>query len=84
MPNPILFDLPSPLETPRLVLRPPQPGDGQALFGAITESLPELRRFLANLPWVAADQTLESSEIYCRTGQSNFLARKDLPIGSSG
>ena len=68
------------VETARLVLRPPQDGDGEALLGAVTESMPELRQFLANLPWVAADQTLELSETYCRTGQSSFLARKDLPF----
>jgi len=45
----------------------------------VSESLPELRRFLASIPWVAAEQSVESSEIYCRTAESNFLARKDLP-----
>jgi len=80
MDDPILLDLPAAIDTERLVMRPPQAGDGPALLAAIDESLPELRRFLASLPWVAAEQTLESAEIYCRNGQANFLARKDLPF----
>ncbi|OIQ90797.1 ribosomal-protein-serine acetyltransferase [mine drainage metagenome] len=78
--DPILLDLPPTIETTRLLLRPPQAGDGAALFAAIVESLPELRRFLASLPWVAAEQSIESSEAYCRTAQANFLGRKDFPF----
>lgn len=78
--DPTLLDLPSSIETERLLLRSPQTGDGAMLLPALVESLPELRRFLASLPWVAADQTLESAEVYCRTAQSNFIARKDLPF----
>ena len=79
MTTPILLDIPAAIETERLLLRPPRAGDGPELHEAVAESLPELRRFLASLPWVAAEQTVESSEIYCRTAASNFLARKDLP-----
>ena len=78
--DPVLLDLPASVETARLMLRPPQPGDGPALHAAIVESLAKLRRFLASLPWVAAEQTLDSAESYCRTSQANFLARKDLPF----
>lgn len=80
MSDPVLLDLPATVETPRLLLRPPRAGDGHALLEAITESLPELRRFLASLPWVAAEQTYQSAEAFCRTAQANFLARKDLPF----
>jgi RimJ/RimL family protein N-acetyltransferase len=76
--DPILLDLPASLQTERLMLRPPQSGDGLPVLEAVTESLPELRRFLASLPWVAGEQTLESSETFCRTAQANFIARKDL------
>jgi RimJ/RimL family protein N-acetyltransferase len=50
------------------------------LHEALTESLKELRRFLASLPWVAADQTPESAETFCRNGEANFIARRDLPF----
>lgn len=78
--DPILLDLPSEIATPRLLLRPPRAGDGNALHRAIVESLPELRRFLVSLPWVAAEQTIASAETYCRTACANFIARKDLPF----
>lgn len=78
--DPVLLDLPSLIETPRLMLRPPRSGDGPVLFEALAESLPELRRFLASLPWVASEQTIESSEVFCRNGEANFLTRKDLPF----
>lgn len=80
MSDPILLDLPSQIETGRLILRPPRTGDGQRLLEALAESLPSLRRYLASLPWVAADQTLESSETFCRNAEANFLARRDLPF----
>ena len=76
--DPLLIDLPVPIDTERLLMRPPQVGDGPSFFAAITESLPELRRFLAALPWVAMEQSLEASELYCRNAQANFVARKDL------
>jgi RimJ/RimL family protein N-acetyltransferase len=80
MTDPLLIELPTVIETERLVMRPPQAGDGPVLQAAIIESLAELRRFLASLPWVATEQSIESSEIYCRNAQANFLARKDLPF----
>lgn len=78
--DPILLDLPTSIDTERLFMRPPQAGDGAVLLPALTESLPALRRFLASLPWVAAEQTMESAETYCRNAQANFVARKDLPF----
>ena len=78
MTDPILLDLPVSIETERLRLRAPQPGDGAAVFAAISESLPDLRRFLASLPWVAADPSVEASEVWCRSAQANFIARKDF------
>ncbi len=78
--DPILRDLPLAIETPRLLLRPPRTGDGAVLFEALVESLPDLRRFLASLPWVAAEQTLASAETFCRNAEANFLSRKDLPF----
>lgn len=80
MTDPVLIDLPSSIDTERLLLRPPQAGDGAALYEAVAQSLPELRRFLASLPWVAAEPSVQSSDIYCRTAQSNYLAGRDLPF----
>lgn len=78
--NPVLLDLPSAIETERLVLRPPRAGDGPVLYSAVADLLPELRRFLASVHWVAVEQSIESSKVYCRTAQANFVAQKDLPF----
>ena len=78
--NPLLIDVPLAIETSRLLLRAPRAGDGPALHEALVESLPELRRFLWFLSWVAEEQTLESAEIRCRRAQANFHARTDLPF----
>jgi RimJ/RimL family protein N-acetyltransferase len=78
--DPLLIDLAESIDTERLHMRPPRAGDGALLYAAVTESLAELRRFLAALPWVAADQSPQNSELYCRNAQANFLARKDLPF----
>jgi len=76
--DPLLLDLPETIRTARLMLRPPRAGDGAAWLDALRESLPELRRHLGWLPWVASDPTPESAEVHCRTAHANFIARKDL------
>ncbi len=80
MTDPVLLDLPTTLQTERLMLRPPQAGDGPALHQAVRESLPDLRRFLAAVPWIAAEPTLENAELRCRSAQADFIARRDLPF----
>lgn len=77
--NPLLLDIPTTLETARLQLRTPQRGDGPLLYEAVAESLPELRRFIASLPWVAEEPSVQASELYCRNASAQVLARKDLP-----
>ena len=80
MTDPLLLDLPPSIETERLVLRPPQAGDGPTFHAAVAESVGELREFLGALPWIAGEQTAQSAEIYCRNAHANFVARKDLSL----
>jgi RimJ/RimL family protein N-acetyltransferase len=77
--DPALIEVPESFETERLTIRAPRPGDGHLVLPAIIESLPELRKFPASLPWAIGEQTPESAELFCRTGYSSFIARKDLP-----
>lgn len=79
MVNPLLIEIPSSIETDRLLLRSARAGDGRELHGALVESLVELRTFLGSLPWVAEEQTYASAEIRSRQCQANFFARTDLP-----
>lgn len=76
--DPLLFPVPSVLETPRLHLRTFQSEDALALFNALTESAAPLQQFLWFLPWVAEMMTLNAAEIRCRKAEANFLLRTDL------
>ena len=79
MRSPLLLEPLPALATARLLLRTPAPGDGQLVFEAVAESLQNLRRYLASLPWVAAEPSVEASEVFCRSAHANFHARKDFP-----
>jgi len=73
--NPILLDLPVPIRTKRLVLRPIAPGNGGAMNEAISESLPELAPWL---DWATSAPTPEQSEELARTFAANFILRSAL------
>jgi RimJ/RimL family protein N-acetyltransferase len=78
--EPILRDVPEVIESARLRIRPPHPGDGQIVFEAVRESLADLRRFPASMGWALAEPTPDSSERYCREAYANFQMRRDLPL----
>ena len=78
--EPILRDFPDTLETARLRIRPPMPGDGPVHFAALRDSLAELRRFPASLPWALTEPSVEASEAYCRRAHAESIARRDLPL----
>ena len=80
MPDPLLVEIPTRIETDRLVMRAHRAGDGPALHEALVESIAELRRSLWFIPWIAEEQTLDSAELRCRKSEANFLARTDLPF----
>jgi RimJ/RimL family protein N-acetyltransferase len=73
--DPLLIEVPLRLETTRLVLRCPQPGDGLRLNEAVRDSIDDLRPWM---PWAQAEPTPDDSEVYCRRQQARFLLREDL------
>jgi RimJ/RimL family protein N-acetyltransferase len=79
MSDPMLFPVPSSLETQRLILRSFCIEDAHALHAALSESIKELRSNLWFLPWVAEEPTLQSAEVRCRKAMTNFILRTDLP-----
>lgn len=79
MTDSVLIDVPTTLTTERLDMRAPRTGDGTVVYEAVSESLPELRRFLASLPWLVGEYTRAKAEVFCRASQANHLARTDLP-----
>jgi RimJ/RimL family protein N-acetyltransferase len=74
---PILRDIPDQIESERLILRPPRPGDGALVNTAIHESLAELRPWM---PWAMADNRIEDSEIFARRAAADYLTRQALPL----
>jgi RimJ/RimL family protein N-acetyltransferase len=77
---PVTRDIPTHLETPRLLIRSPAPGDGPAVFSGVVDSLVALRQYPASLPWAAIDPSMQESENYCRQGQAKYLLRTEMPM----
>lgn len=75
MTDPLLIAVPERLQTERLVLRSPRPGDGPALNEAVLASLDALRPWM---PWAQTAPTLDESEALARGAQAKFLQRADL------
>ncbi|CAM3099653.1 acetyltransferase [Legionella steigerwaltii] len=71
--NPILIDLPVPIKTPSLILRPPKVGDGAMLNSAILESFDLLNKFML---WANEKPSLNDSEEIVRREAANWLFKK--------
>jgi RimJ/RimL family protein N-acetyltransferase len=76
-PDPILMDLPDHLESERLILRAPRPGDGWIVDEAIRESVNELSPWM---PWMHPVQTVEQTETFIRRAAARWLTHEDLPL----
>ncbi|HEY9101613.1 GNAT family N-acetyltransferase [Chitinimonas sp.] len=76
----VMRDLPTELLTPRLVLRPPQPGDGEALYEAVAASLPALRAWPSSLAWAQHEQSVQGLEQFARESAANWLLRSELTL----
>jgi RimJ/RimL family protein N-acetyltransferase len=72
-----LPDLPDRLETERLLLRTPVPGDGAEMNAAIRESFETLRVWMR---WADHVPEVEETEERCRNGHDAFHAREHLPF----
>lgn len=75
--NPILLDLPMPILTPRLQIRPRQFGEGKVIAKAINESLDHLSPWM---PFALKPANEMDSEIFCRQCLSDFILRKDFTL----
>lgn len=73
--DPVLIEVPERIETERLILRCPKPGDGALVNEAERETLAELKPWM---PWAQSAKTLDESEAYCRRMQARYLLRDDL------
>jgi RimJ/RimL family protein N-acetyltransferase len=73
--DPKLLEIPKSIETARLTLRAPRPGDGPAVNEAIRESAAELQPWM---PWAEPLPTVEQTESHTRASMAKFLTREDL------
>ncbi len=77
--HPVLIDVPMPIRTPRLFIRPPQPGDGALTANAIAETWHDLHQWMG---WAdkLADNTAEQQEIRTRQIMASFLLRQEFNL----
>lgn len=72
--KPIFLDLPMPIRTERLMLRPPQLGDGKVINAAILESYDDLK---LTMPWAKTRPSIEDSEEFVRKAAANWILKAD-------
>lgn len=75
--SPVLLDIPDAIETERLILRSPMPGDGPAVNAAILDTWDALHR---TMPWARERPTVEQTEETARQFRASFITRADLPM----
>ena len=75
--NPILIDLPMPIETDRLIIREPRFGDGAAINEAKEESFDLINQWM---DWAKTRSTVEEDEIVCREAHVRYLQKQDMTL----
>ena len=75
--KPIMLELPFPILTPRLLIRPVLPGDGPVLYAAKAESIEDLRLWM---PWARVEISVEESEKSSREAHARFLTGEDIRL----
>lgn len=72
--KPILRDLPMPIETPRLYIRPPKEGDGIAMNQELILSYENIKH---TMPWAKNKPTVDDSEEFVRQAAANWILKKN-------
>lgn len=75
--NPILINIPMPITTPRLLIRPAQSSHSGILNRAIVESFNELKKFMA---WANYIPSLEETTIELKKAEVRWILREDLML----
>jgi RimJ/RimL family protein N-acetyltransferase len=77
--NPVLIEVPMPIRTPRLLIRPKQPGDGAPTAAAVAETWDDLHEWMA---WAERleDNTAVQQEIRTRHVMATFLLREEFNL----
>jgi len=79
VPNPVLIDVPMPIRTPRLTIRPKEIGDGAMTAAAVAETWDELNRWMR---WAENRDafTAELMEVRNRHVMAGFLLRQTIEL----
>lgn len=75
--DPLLIDLPVPIITPRLIIRPPEMADAFQLNAAVIESFDMLHQWME---WAQTQPSLEDSRIVVRQTQAEWILRQNLMV----
>jgi ribosomal-protein-serine acetyltransferase len=77
--NPVLIDVPMPIRTPRLVIRPKQIGDGTITSAAVAETWEDLHKWMR---WAENREgfTDELMEIRNRHVMASFILREGIEL----
>lgn len=73
----VLLDAPMPIETSRLIIRPLQESDGQALYDAKMETWGQLSQVFQ---WASGTPDPDMDEAYARKAQADYILRKDFNL----
>ena len=73
--SPVLLDLPLPITTKRLVIRPVMAGDGAAMNAAKAETWEQINIWM---PWAKAMTSIDEDEETARRAYAKFLLREDF------
>jgi len=73
----VVQQLPESLETQRLLIRVPRPGDGQIIHDAILESQD---RLVPWFPWAQSVATPENQELFVRQAYSKYILNEDMML----
>jgi RimJ/RimL family protein N-acetyltransferase len=68
------------IETPRMWLRCPMPGDGDALYLCVQQTLAQLQTWPDSLPWALQPQSPDISEDYCQTCYAAWVMGLRWPL----
>ena len=68
------------LETPRMWLRCPMPGDGEAVYQGVQDTLAQLQTWPDSLPWAQQAQSQDISEDYCQTCYAAWVMGLRWPL----
>ncbi len=75
--NIVLLDFPDSFETERLLIRAPRKGDGQSIYEAVKESLPELQQWME---WAQQVESVEEYEIRTRQAAASYHLHQNMNL----